>query len=134
VQPEHLQVAKMIKFIFTGHLNASVNSNPPFPGKERHLLRAQLARITHASQIIPKGLLTTDEETGKEIYAEDFSVPSNPSDLTSLEVWGHQHPMILKVGRITHLTPKGLSEEEKEEQMAKLLAEDPVQEERYTTI
>lgn len=71
----------MIKYIFTGNLNASINSNPPFPGKERHLLRAQLARITHATQIIPKGLLTVDEETGKESYAEDFTVPTAPSDL-----------------------------------------------------
>jgi hypothetical protein len=61
--PEHVQVAKMIKYIFTGNLNASVNSNPPFPGKERHLLRAQLTRITHATSIIPKGLLEIDEET-----------------------------------------------------------------------
>ena len=79
----------MIKYVFTGHLNTSVNSNPPFPGKERHLLRAQLGRITHATQIIPKGLLAFNEETGKETYAEDFTVPTAPTELTSLEVWAH---------------------------------------------
>jgi hypothetical protein len=32
--------SRMIKHIFTGNLNASIDSNPPFPGKERHFLRA----------------------------------------------------------------------------------------------
>lgn len=134
VHPDHIQLARMIKYVFTGDLNASINSNPPFPGKERHFLRAQIARITHGTQIIPKGLLATDEETGKEVYAEDFTVPTNPSDLTSLEVWGHQHQMILKAGRVSHLAPKGISEEEKEELMGKLATEDPQTEERYTAL
>jgi hypothetical protein len=42
--------------------------------------------------------------------------------------------MILKAGRITHLPPKGLSEEEKEELMGKLTADDPAPEERYMSI
>jgi radial spoke head protein 4A len=53
----------MIKHIFTGNLNAPVNSNPEFMGKERHLLRAQLARINAATLIIPKGIFEMDEET-----------------------------------------------------------------------
>jgi hypothetical protein len=40
VTPEVLMISRMIKHVFTGHLNASIDSNPPFPGKERHLLRA----------------------------------------------------------------------------------------------
>lgn len=75
-------------------------------------------------------MLAFDEESGKETYAEDFTVPTVPTDLTSLEVWAHQHPNILLAGRITHLLPKGLSEEEKDEKMAKLAEEDPVLE-RY---
>lgn len=43
--PDHLKTAKLIKHVFSGNLNASINSSPPFPGKERHFLRAQLARI-----------------------------------------------------------------------------------------
>ena len=38
VKPEYLIVAKMIKYILTGHLNADIKSTPPFPGKERQLL------------------------------------------------------------------------------------------------
>lgn len=39
----------------TGNLNANVDTNPPFPGKERHFLRAQLARIFSTTAIVPKG-------------------------------------------------------------------------------
>ncbi|CDW87426.1 UNKNOWN [Stylonychia lemnae] len=128
--PEHIQVAKMIKYIFTGHLNASVNSNPPFPGKERHLLRAQLTRITHATSIIPKGLLEIDEESQKEKYAEEFNFPD---DIKSLESWSHQHANILHAGRVSHLPPQNISEEEKDEYLGKLAESDPVLE-RFKTL
>lgn len=39
-KPEHCQVARVIKHVFTGNLNATIDTCPPFPGKERHLLRA----------------------------------------------------------------------------------------------
>lgn len=71
-RPEHILVARMIKHVFTGDLNADINSNPPFPGKERHLLRATLARISHATQIVPKGLYEIDEESNEMKFTEDF--------------------------------------------------------------
>lgn len=40
LKPEHLEAARKIKHVLTGDLNASIDSNPPFPGKERHFLRA----------------------------------------------------------------------------------------------
>ena len=40
VTPHHIVAARLIKHIATGNLNASIDSNPPFPGKERHFLRA----------------------------------------------------------------------------------------------
>ena len=46
--------------------------------------------------------------------------------MKSLEIWGHQHPIILQAGRITHLTPQGMSEEEKDELLGKLADTDPV--------
>jgi radial spoke head protein 4A len=110
----------MIKYIFTGNLNATINSNPPFPGKERHLLRAQIARITHGATLIPKGLLEVDEETGQEKYAEEFAMPGTPEEVKSLEIWGHQHPIILGVGRTTHKAPESMNEEEKEEYLGKV--------------
>ena len=46
----------------TGHLNANVKSNPPFPGKERHFLRAQIARIFAATMISPVGFYKMEED------------------------------------------------------------------------
>jgi radial spoke head protein 4/6 len=63
VTPAHIMAARMIKHVCTGNLNAPIDSNPAFPGKERHFLRAQIARITHGTTIVPKGLLDLDEET-----------------------------------------------------------------------
>lgn len=125
VKPEHVQVARLLKYVFTGDLNAEVRSVPPFPGKERHLLRAQIARITHATCIIPKGLLEVDDESGAEKYAEEFAMPTAPEEVKSLEIWAHQHPAILQVGRVTHLAPASMSEEEKDEYLVKVGETDP---------
>ena len=62
-KPEHIIAARMIKHVFSGDLNSTIESNPPFPGKERHFLRAQLARIFTATSISPKGLFEFDDET-----------------------------------------------------------------------
>lgn len=56
-RPEHIVAARKIKHVFTGDLNASFDSNPAFPGKERHFLRATLARIFSATAIVPMGLM-----------------------------------------------------------------------------
>jgi hypothetical protein len=130
--PEHLQVAQNIKVVFTGNLNAKIDSSPPFPGKERHLLREQLARITHACEICPKGLFEIDEETNEVKMAEEFEMPST-ADLASLEVWGHKHPNLLNAGRCSHIAPEGMDEEAVEAFMEKVGEEDKV-EERYRAI
>lgn len=104
----------MIKYQFTGYLNAEIDSCPPFPGKERHLLRATVARITHATTICPKGLYEIDEETQEIKLAEEFALPG-VDELKSLEVWGHRFPNILKVGRCSHTVPFGIAEDALEE-------------------
>lgn len=118
--------------LLTGNLNASVDSVPPFPGKERHYLRAQLARIQHNCEIVPKGLYEMDEETNAEKFAEEFAVPGT-EELKSMEAWCHVNPILLKAGRCTHKEPAGLGDEEKEEYMNKLAEEDKT-EERFKAI
>jgi len=71
-------------------LNAEIDSCPPFPGKERHLLRATVARITHATEICPKGKYEVDEETNEIKEAEEYALPGT-EELKSLEAWGHRH-------------------------------------------
>ena len=115
--PEQLIVSRMIKHVFTGALNTVIDSCPPFPGKERHLLRCQLARITHATEICPKGMYEGDEETQEIKMSEEFALPGT-EELKSLETWGHKHPNILLAGRCSHIPPVGLSDEAKEEYMA----------------
>jgi len=131
-RPEHIMVARMIKHVFTGDLNAEINSNPPFPGKERHLLRATLARISFATQIVPKGLFEIDEETNEMKFTEDFQVPPF-EELKSLESWGNLHPIILQAGRVTHSEPEGMEEDAKEAYMADLEEKDKT-EERFRAI
>ena len=63
--------ARSIKHILSGDLNAAVNSYPVFPGRERHLLRAQIARITHSCQVAPKDIYKEKEaEEGEEADME----------------------------------------------------------------
>ena len=71
-QPEHLCAARQLKHVFSGNLNASIDSCPPFPGKERHLLRATLARITHGTELCFKGTYDfTEDEPPVEKFADD---------------------------------------------------------------
>ena len=98
-QPHHLVAAKMFKHVFSGNLNAQIDSCPPFPGKERHLLRATLARIACATQLCYKGAYEIDEESGAVKPAEE---QPNPESLIAPETWAHQHPGILGNGKTKH--------------------------------
>ena len=104
-------------------MNATIDSNPPFAGKERHLLRATLARIFCATSIIPKGLFTIDEDTNEMKFDEEFKVPDTET-LRDPKSWGNLHQIILKNGRTTHLAPD-VPEEEQEAALADLEASDP---------
>lgn len=53
--------------------------------------------------------------------------------MKNLEVWCHENPILLKVGRCTHTEPEGLGDEEKEEFMNKQAEDDKV-EERFRAI
>ena len=126
-KPEHIKAARQIKHILTGDLNASVNSNPTFPGKERHYLRAQIARIFAATNIAPKGLFEISEETNEMKFTEEFTIPQT-EELRNLETWCNVEQSILKVGRTTHISSLGKSAEEAEEELNKLNDEDKADE------
>lgn len=90
--PEHIQQAKKIKYLFTGDLEANVVTNPHFPGKEKHLLRAQIARIAFSCSVVPAGIYKTNEDDAKEIELieqdENFKAPAF-NQLCSLDNWVH---------------------------------------------
>lgn len=55
VTPRQIVAAREIKKFFTGDLEAEIVSYPCFPGREKHYLRAQIARITAGTHIAPQG-------------------------------------------------------------------------------
>ena len=126
VKPAHIVAARQIKHIMTGDLNAQVVSNPPFPGKERHYLRAQLARIFTATSISPKGFYLNDEETNKmrAATADEFTMPGT-EELKSLEAWANVQKSILKNGRHSYVAPGDLDDEAKEAWISEKNEADP---------
>lgn len=118
--PQQLRSARLIKYAFTGDLSKKVVSSPPFQGQERHLLKAQLVRITHNCEIVPKGQYAPLEDNPDEVdYAEDFKMPDF-AELSNLENWVHFNPYILKQGRATYFVDPKLPEDQKEEFLTKL--------------
>jgi len=132
VKPSHIEAARQIKHLLTGDLNAEVNSNPSFPGKERHFLRAQLARIFAATTIAPKGLFEIDEETNLMKFTEDFAMPGT-EELKSLEAWSNVSQSLLKNGRTAYVAPDHLDDEAKEAWMSEMTEKDP-QPERFRAL
>ena len=56
-----------MKYLFTGNLEKLVVTNPHFPGKEKNLLRAQIARISFSTQLVTTGVFKVNEEDPKVI-------------------------------------------------------------------
>lgn len=123
-QPEMISGAKLIKKSLTGNLNAPVDSTPPFPFQERHLLRAQLARIQHATQIVPNKTYELDEETNQIKFGEEAPDTSTEA-LKSLENWCHYPPYILNQGRCTHVEPDIADEEARNAAIEEMKTADP---------
>lgn len=125
VTPHQMRAARLIKYAFTGDLAKNVVSSPPFHGQEKHLLKAQLVRITHNCEIVPKGLYAPLEDNPDEVdLAEDFKMPDF-TEQANLENWVHLNPYILKQGRATYFVDAKLPEEQREEWLAKLGESDP---------
>ncbi|CAI5784573.1 Uncharacterized protein PODLI_1B006449 [Podarcis lilfordi] len=126
VTPAQIVNARKIKKYFTGRLDAPIVSYPPFPGNESNYLRAQIARISAATQISPLGFYQFGEEegdeeeeggAGRDSYEEnpDFEPISVPELVESLANWVHHVQNILMQGRCTWVNPYQKSEEEEEE-------------------
>ena len=51
VTSEQIELSRRIERFFTGDLEASVGLESTFPGVEKHLLRAQIQRISAGTQV-----------------------------------------------------------------------------------
>ncbi|KAH1003070.1 hypothetical protein HUJ05_011014 [Dendroctonus ponderosae] len=109
VSPQQIRVARQIHKAFSGRLDTPIQTHPEFPGQERHLLRAQIARISSATLVAPLGFYTFGAEELGEAGGEPKTVYSpNPhyqppalKDLldSSMSFWVHTAPYILPQGR-----------------------------------
>jgi len=115
VTADQIVKARLFKRYLTGNLDAEVPSYPPFPGTEKNLLRAQIARIVGATSISPDGYYELDDSeppvvklAEAEALAERF--PKASSELKDAEAWKHHETDPNKIGRITAL-PEVLGED-----------------------
>ncbi|KAL5283104.1 RSPH4A family protein [Megaselia abdita] len=123
VTPKQIDVARKIKKLFTGNLETEIFSFPLFPGREKHLLRATIARITSGTLISPSGYykrqgkqITEHEEEEHEHENEEDGIldnddiiclnedykPHDPRDLMHILNWVHVRPHIIPQGRIKY--------------------------------
>jgi hypothetical protein len=98
----HVVSSRSIRHILTGNLEAPVLSMPWFPGKERHFLRAQIARISATCTLATAGWYEPDEDAGagkiKEAEGALESFPG-PDVLATEAGWVHRMPCLNKIGR-----------------------------------
>ncbi|EGR33830.1 radial spoke head protein, putative [Ichthyophthirius multifiliis] len=125
ITAEQMQIAKQIKYICKGDLNANVQTYPHFNGKEKHFLKAQIVRITHGCELCPKGLYKLQDENDKEIeFEEEAFKLQDYQELLTLENWVHLNPIILKQGRVSLYVDPSLPEDIKEEKLEQLKNDD----------
>lgn len=108
VTMEQIVKVRLFRRLFTGNLDATIPSYPPFPGTERNLLRAQIACIVGATSISPDGFFDLDDEDPPQVrpaeaeaMAERF--PKSSTDLKDPESWKHHEGDLNRIGRITAL-------------------------------
>jgi radial spoke head protein 4A len=113
VRPDHITAARKVKHLMTGDLEADVLTMPFFPGKEKHFLRAQIARISSSSCLALAGFLSADDEGGDGKISEtpDFEWPPH-EELTSQEKWVHSHAFIHKNGCSKWPEPDNIEDED----------------------
>ena len=127
--PKFIKLSRDIRHVFTGNLEEVVTTNPFFFGKEKDLLRAQIARISHSTTIIPGGRYKVTEDNLREV--EQIEEPKLPSfsDLSKLEFWVHWVPSILNCARTVHMQPEAPPEGgenfDPEEELKKVQLADP---------
>ncbi|KER20038.1 hypothetical protein T265_11320 [Opisthorchis viverrini] len=148
VTPEQIRLSRSICCLFTGNLDAKVDSTPSFPGTETNYLRAKIARISAATHISPEGFYQFGEEEEEEALDEEEGerqnyvrneeyepLPMEKLADRSLQHWVHHVSYILPQGRVTWWNPNQslldeMSEDEQEEEEEGLTILSPSKPER----
>eukprot|EP00347_Sterkiella_histriomuscorum_P000777 403374544 len=127
--PKDIKAARSIKVNFSGNLDRPIYTNPYFFGLEKHYLRAQIARISHSTTIVPSGLNKVTDDNDREI--EENTPEEGPIKMPSTHAvanpnaWVHYTPNILKCNRLGHMEVEPAEDEDPEVLKAKIIAADP---------
>lgn len=117
--------------MFTGDLERTIHTNPFFFGKEKHYLRAQIARISFSTSLCPVGLFRLQEENPRDIEEnapeEGEIVLPTTNQMSKPEMWVHNTTNILFNCKTVHAEPEPEEgvEEEEGAAMKRLEASDP---------
>ena len=110
LEPSDLAAARSFRVSFTGNLDKEIITNPFYFKKEKDYLRAQIARITQTTKLMPANVyrLKEDDPTDvEENIPEDGENPVAPipttSQMTQLSNWVHFGQNILKCNRLKHM-------------------------------
>eukprot|EP00830_Metopus_es_P004108 TRINITY_DN137_c0_g1_i1.p1 TRINITY_DN137_c0_g1~~TRINITY_DN137_c0_g1_i1.p1 ORF type:complete len:482 (-),score=119.79 TRINITY_DN137_c0_g1_i1:21-1466(-) len=112
VKVKDIVQARLIKKMLTGNLDAPVNSYPFYSGKEEALLRAQIARITASTIIVPGGVYApkaAENSVGEVEFAEEAAL-GGFAELKGPEKWVHYNLNILKNGRTEYIPRPGAAD------------------------
>jgi len=122
-KPAQVVASRKVKKILTGDLNAPVVTQPYFPGKEDHLLRAMIADISANTILAPAGKFVKPEggegDDARVVQEASEADPDKPfvmppaKQLVSLDAWVHSRENILGSGKTMPVT-----EEDKEAAIA----------------
>ncbi len=105
--------SRQFKRLLSGNLDAAVPTFPIFPGTERNLLRAIIARIVGATSISPDGYWALDDEGEiKPAEAEDLAnaFPKDGEAMKDPEAWKHHVCDLNALGRVRAM-PEQLGED-----------------------
>ena len=107
--PKHIEGARSVKILLSGDLEKKIICNPYFFGKEKHYLRAQIARISLSTSVVPAGSKKLVEDNDREIIdnepEEGELVLPNTSEMGKADLWVHESASILLCNRTSHIDP-----------------------------
>lgn len=125
--PNDIAIARSIKVHLTGDLDRKIFTNPFFAKTEKFYLRAQIARISQSTSLVPARVYRLVEDSNTEVEEntpEEGPVPvPSTRDMAKADNWVHYSRNILKCNRITHMEPTDV--EDPEEEKKKIEAKDP---------
>lgn len=132
IKPSQIRNSRRIRQSFTGDINNKIYTNPFFFDSEKIYLRAQIARISASTTLVPAGLYRFQEESTRDIEEnapeEGDIVKPTTSEMTNISKWLHFNPGILKQGRTKHADPTpgpGDEEVDPEDLMKREIEKDP---------